>query len=218
MTFCCDFDGRLFTELKENSTGSPYARGPHKIPGCAHGHHVCAPVFCLSLSRTPFFSCSAGGGGILSARALRKSARPVALRMPRTTVVVVVVVGSRASENSGRRFNFVIGKRFARNRRFPRETFPLVSRRAETSIFLPRENARVIYRVSRIILGDTSLLRRLEKRLGGSRFCRFNFLLDLFCATSFLSMYFRSFSFKIIFHRRDILGSRAATLQLYFSI
>lgn len=125
--------------VKRKFVPGPLARGPIKFPAAPMGT-TCVRPFSLS----PFFSCPPGGGGILPARALRKSARPVALRMSRTAVVVI---GLRALENSGRcsRYRY-LEKEIARNRRFPR-----VSRRAETSIFLPRENARVIYRVSRVV-------------------------------------------------------------------
>lgn len=59
-----------------------------------------------------FFSCSPGGGGILPAYALRKSARPVALRMPYTTVVVVVDSRAKlALENSGHGSLLLLEKR-----------------------------------------------------------------------------------------------------------
>lgn len=117
-------------------------------------------------SLTPFFSCPPGGSGILPARALRKSARPVALRMSRTAVVVI---GLRASENFGRGSRYCyLEKEIATQSTFP------ASIASGGNEYLP--SAGECTRHIPGVAGGTRQLRRLENAYVDHD-CRFNFLL-----------------------------------------
>jgi len=104
-------------------------------------------AFSLSLSSLSFslFFLYSPDGGFLPARARRVFAPPVALGMPRAAVLVVVAVDWRAEKKkvypcvaACRNDIASLSPRRIARPRFP-ASYPPISRRAETGIFLPRD-------------------------------------------------------------------------------